>query len=154
MTNPRASPSSNDADGAGETFQRIEVISGTGRRRKWSRRRKESIVLETLEEGASVSEVARRHGVDASQVFKWRRDAGLRSRPSASEPVMFAPLLIEQKDAPQPEQREAAPLPSGLIERLCGLQGPCKQPAAIGAPHPVLLLDPPEAAVLRDRRWR
>ena len=117
MTNPGASPSSNDADGAGETFQRIEVISGTGRRRKWSRRRKESIVLETLEEGASVSEVARRHGVDVSQVFKWRRDAGLRSRPSASEPVMFAPLLIEQKDAPQPEQREAAaPLPSGLIE--------------------------------------
>ena len=116
MTNPSASPSSNDADGAGETFQRIEVISGTGRRRKWSRRRKESIVLETLEEGASVSEVARRHGVDASQVFKWRRDAGLRSRPSASEPVMFAPLLIGQKDAPQPEPREAAPLPSGLIE--------------------------------------
>jgi len=116
MTNPSASPSSNDADGAGETFQRIEVISGTGRRRKWSRRRKESIVLETLEEGASVSEVARRHGVDASQVFKWRRDAGLRSRPSASEPVMFAPLLIEQKDAPQPAPREAAPLPSGLIE--------------------------------------
>ena len=116
MTNPSASPSSNDADGAGETFQRIEVISGTGRRRKWSRRRKESIVLETLEEGASVSEVARRHGVDASQVFKWRRDAGLRSRPSASEPVMFAPLLIEQKETSQPEQREAAPLPSGLIE--------------------------------------
>jgi transposase len=73
-------------------------------------------VLETLEEGASVSEVARRHGVDASQVFKWRRDAGLRSRPSASEPVMFAPLLIEQKETSQPEQREAAPLPSGLIE--------------------------------------
>ena len=116
MTNPSASPSSSDADLAGDTFQRIEVITGTGRRRKWSRRRKEAIVLETLEEGASVSEVARRHGVDVSQVFKWRRDAGLRSRPSASEPVMFAPLLIEQKDAPQPEQREAAPLPSGLIE--------------------------------------
>ena len=54
MTNPSASSSSSDADVAGETFQRIEVISGTGRRRKWSRRRKESIVLETLEEGASV----------------------------------------------------------------------------------------------------
>ncbi len=115
MTNPSSSPSSNDADVAGETFQRIEVISGTGRRRKWSRRRKEAIVLETLDEGASVSEVARRHGVDVSQVFKWRRDAGLRSRPSTSEPVTFAPLLIEQ-NTPQPEQKEAAPLPSGLIE--------------------------------------
>ena len=106
MTNPSASPSSSDADVAGDTFQRIEVINGTGRRRNWSRRRKEAIVLETLEEGASVSEVARRHGVDVSQVFKWRRDAGLRSRPSTSEPMTFAPLLIEQKDAPQPEQKE------------------------------------------------
>jgi len=116
MTNPSVSPSSSDAGVAGDTFQRIEVVTGTGRRRKWSRRRKEAIVLETLEEGASVSEVARRHGVDVSQVFKWRRDAGLRSRPSTSEPVTFAPLLIEQKDAPKPEQKEAAPLPSGLIE--------------------------------------
>jgi transposase len=113
MTNLSASPSSSDGE-AGDTFQRIEVITGTGRRRKWSRRRKEAIVLETLEEGASVSEVARRHGVDASQVFKWRRDAGLRSRPT-SEPLTFAPLLIEQKDTPQPEPKEA-PLPSGLIE--------------------------------------
>ena len=72
-------------------------------------------MLETLEEGASGSEVARRHGVDASQVFKWRRDAGLRSRPT-SEPLTFAPLLIEKKETSQPEQREAAPLPSGLIE--------------------------------------
>jgi transposase len=114
MTNPSVSPSSSDADVTGDTFHRIEVITGTGRRRKWSRRRKEAIVLETLEEGASVSEVARRHGVDASQVFKWRRHAGLRSRPT-SEPLTFAPLLIEQ-NAPQPEQKEAAPLPSGLIE--------------------------------------
>jgi len=27
----------------------------------------------TLEPGASVSEVARAHGVNANQVFKWRR---------------------------------------------------------------------------------
>jgi transposase len=114
MSNPSASPGSSDAD-AGDTFHRIEVITGTGRRRSWSRRRKEAIVLETLEEGACVSEVARRHGVDASQVFKWRRDAGLRSRPPDPEPVTFAPLLIEQKDAPQPEPKEA-PLPHGLIE--------------------------------------
>ena len=114
MTNPSASPSANDVE-AGDLFQRIEVITGTGRRRKWSRRRKEAIVLETLDEGASVSEVARRHGVDVSQVFKWRRDAGLRSRPPTSEPVTFAPLLIEQKETPQPEPKDAQ-LPSGLIE--------------------------------------
>jgi len=63
MTNPSASPSSSDGE-AGDSFQRIEVITGRGR--KWLRRRKEAIVLEMLEAEASVSEVARRHGVDAS----------------------------------------------------------------------------------------
>ena len=31
-------------------------------------------------------------------------------------------------------------------------QGPRKQPAAVGAPHPMLLLDPSESAVQRNRR--
>jgi hypothetical protein len=30
--------------------------------------------------------------VDVSQVFKWRRDAGLRSRPPQPEPVTFFPF--------------------------------------------------------------
>ena len=70
MTNPSANPSSSDADAAGDTFQWIEVITGMGRRRSWSRRRKEAIVLDTLEEGASVSEVSRRHGVDCQPGFQ------------------------------------------------------------------------------------
>ncbi len=41
-------------------------FSGTRLRRKRSQRRKESIVLEALEEWASFSEVARQHGVDVS----------------------------------------------------------------------------------------
>ena len=135
MGNPSASPSSSDADGAGDSFQRIEVITGTGRRRKWSRRLKEAIVLETLEEGTSVSEVARRHGVDASQVFKWRRDAGLRSRP-VSEPMTFASLLLE---APQPDQKEA-PLPSGLIElELAG--GRARLPVTAGREAILAVID-------------
>jgi transposase len=113
MSKPSASPSSNDFAGNG-TFRRVEVITGAGRRRKWSRRRKEAIVLETLEEGASVSEAARRHGVDASQVFKWRREFGLRSRPSNPEPMAFAPLLIEQQAQLPPDT--PAPASYGLIE--------------------------------------
>jgi transposase len=35
---------------------------------------KRRIVAETREPGASVSVVARRHDVNANQVFKWRRD--------------------------------------------------------------------------------
>lgn len=48
---------------------------GEGRRvRRWrSISEKRQIVQLTMEPGASVSEVARAHGVNANQVFKWRR---------------------------------------------------------------------------------
>lgn len=47
----------------------------TGRRtRRWrSIGEKRQIVQLTLAPGASVAEVARAHGVNANQVFKWRR---------------------------------------------------------------------------------
>jgi hypothetical protein len=43
-------------DGEADTFRRIEVITGTGRRRRWSEEVRAGIVAETLEEGARVSE--------------------------------------------------------------------------------------------------
>ena len=52
--------------------------AGHGRARKKLRRRsaeeKRRIVEETLSPGASVSVVARRHDVNANQVFMWRRE--------------------------------------------------------------------------------
>ncbi len=42
-------------------------------RRRWPEELKRRIVAETLEPGASVSAVARRHDVNANQLFKWRR---------------------------------------------------------------------------------
>ncbi len=56
-----------------DDFQRIEVITGTARRRHWSAQQKLAIVEETLAPGASVSAVARRHGVGANLVYRWRR---------------------------------------------------------------------------------
>ena len=42
-------------------------------RRRRSTEEKRRIVEETLEAGASVARVARRHGVNANQVFSWRQ---------------------------------------------------------------------------------
>lgn len=42
-------------------------------RRHRSIQEKQAIVAETLQPGASVAEVARRHGVNANLVFVWRR---------------------------------------------------------------------------------
>jgi transposase len=43
------------------------------RRKRWPEALKRQIVAETHAPGASVSVVARRHDVNANQVFKWRR---------------------------------------------------------------------------------
>jgi len=52
--------------------QTLQVkIQGTKKRRRTVRERRE-IVEETLLPGASVSRVARRHDVNANQVFYWR----------------------------------------------------------------------------------
>ena len=53
----------------------MEQAAGTGRRvrRFRSVAEKQQIVNLTLEPGASVALVARAHGLNANQVFKWRR---------------------------------------------------------------------------------
>jgi transposase len=56
-----------------EDYQRIEVITGTARRRRWSTEEKLRIVEETLQPGASISAVARRNGVAPNLLYRWRR---------------------------------------------------------------------------------
>jgi transposase len=62
-------------DDAKGTFRRIEVLTGPGRRRRWSVDQKARIVAETLEPGARVAEVARRWQLCSRQLFGWRRAA-------------------------------------------------------------------------------
>jgi len=45
-----------------------------GKRGSYSKAFKRRVVSETLEPGASVSAVARSHGLNANMVFLWRRD--------------------------------------------------------------------------------
>jgi transposase len=50
-----------------------EIITDGGRRRRWCSAEKLRIVEETLEDGASISVVARRNGVAANLLYRWRR---------------------------------------------------------------------------------
>ena len=59
------------------------------RRRSWSLEEKRRIVDESLEDGASIAEVARRHDLNANQLFTWRRQFGV--EPEAPEEL--APIL-------------------------------------------------------------
>lgn len=54
--------------------QTIEVVTvSEERRRRWSPEEKAALVRETYEPGSSVSLVARKHGMSASQLFNWRK---------------------------------------------------------------------------------
>src|SRR6185312_14025677 len=44
------------------------------RRKQWSVQEKLQIVRETLQSEGSVPVIARRHGVNANQIFTWRRE--------------------------------------------------------------------------------
>ena len=57
----------------GSMIERVEVITGVRRRRRWSAEEKLRIVEESFRPGVSVSSVARRHDLNANQVFTWRR---------------------------------------------------------------------------------
>ena len=53
--------------------RRIEVFTGTARRRRWSPELKAQIVAESYT--SSVGEMAARHDVSKTQIFSWRREA-------------------------------------------------------------------------------
>src|SRR5258706_16166713 len=65
-------------DDAVTSVRRIELITGTGRRRRWSDDDKARIVGESLRPGANGSEGARRPGLSPQQLLGWRREARAR----------------------------------------------------------------------------
>lgn len=58
--------------GTAQSAEGVIVESQTKRRHRTKRERRQ-VVEETLQPGASVAVVARRHGVNANQVFHWRK---------------------------------------------------------------------------------
>ena len=62
-----------DARNEGGAYQRVEVITGRQRRRRWTAEEKARIVAESLEADANISDVARRHGLARGLLTIWRR---------------------------------------------------------------------------------
>ncbi|RAI44804.1 IS66-like element accessory protein TnpA [Rhodoplanes roseus] len=99
---------------------RIEVISGTGRRRRFSADDKARIVEETLAPGAVVSEIARRHGLMPQQLFTWRRLARQPvARAPAVEAPMFVPAVVDAR-SPDPAARRRRTLRNRKVADVAG----------------------------------
>jgi len=80
---------------AAAPVQRIEVFTGSGRRRSWRPGEKASIVAESYAEGATACRVARRHGLTPQQLFTWRRQARQAAVSTDSETRYFVPAVVE-----------------------------------------------------------
>ena len=88
-----------------DTSQQVAVIprdqeaSVAAKRQRWSIAAKRRIVEETLAPGASVARVARAHGINANQVFGWRR-LYLAGRLGAQKPeIKLLPVRVSEQEA-------------------------------------------------------
>jgi transposase len=91
---------------------------------------KRRIVEETLKAGVSVSSVARAHGINANQVFQWRKlyQDGLLDAASDRDRMQLLPVAVsEEADSKTVLLAEAASMqqPSALCSRsaLCSSTG-------------------------------
>ncbi len=87
-----------------DSFRRLEVITGVGRRRRWSLEEKARIVTESLDPATTASAVARRYGLHASQLFVWRQQ--LQQSASSVETIRgpgFVPVLLAEDGPAQGE---------------------------------------------------
>ena len=80
------------------------VVERVSKRQYRSKQERRVVVEETLLPGASVAVIARRHGVNANQVFQWRklyREGRLDVAPAAAQlvPVRIAEVVNEERPA-------------------------------------------------------
>jgi transposase len=81
----------------------VDLSGGLGveRRRRRSAAERRRVVEETLEAGASVAKVALKYGVNANQVFQWRRlyrDGKLRG--ASSSTMKLLPVSVVEDEQP------------------------------------------------------
>lgn len=113
-------------------YQRVEILTGSERRRNYTPAEKVRIVEEAFRPGVVVKDVARRLGIHESLLYRWRRL--MRAAPTGGLPT-FVPVMV----TPEPDVLEQSTLPPAT--------SPPSTPSAIaGAVLEVML---PDGARLR-----
>ena len=107
-----------DARQEGDSYRRVEVIAGEPRRRRWKGEEKARIVAESFEDGANISEVARRNGVSRGLLTVWRGQVTA----MADKTPSFVPIQIggESVDGAAPSQARPLKITAPLT-RACGV---------------------------------
>ena len=105
------------------SYPTAELLGRVERRRRFSVEQKLMVLAEATAPGATLSAIARRHGLLPAQVYKWRRlaELGVISVPGASELPSFVaveitkevPLLPVPVAADKPAETNDAPVADG-----------------------------------------
>jgi transposase len=82
-----------------QSFRRVEVLTGTPRRRRWSAEEKAAVVAASLAPGAVARQVALRHGVHPNQLYTWRRELALIDGAGAGQVGSFVPVALARSPA-------------------------------------------------------
>ena len=88
-----------------KVVRRVEVITGSGGRRRFPDDEKARIIEATLVPGAVVSAIARQNGLTPQQLFTWRRQARQRSKGKRSKAPAFVPAVVEAPVVPAAMRR-------------------------------------------------
>lgn len=107
----------------GNAYRRIELITGTSRRRRWTPAEKAALVAESMRPGVNVSDLARRAEVSRGLLQTWRRTT---MREVSEHGEVFVPLRLQDEAPvlPRPSADGAlgqvAPAATGVIELESG----------------------------------
>ena len=115
------------------------MITGVARRRRWSAEEKLRMVNELSRPGATVSLVARRHDINSSLLFKWRKlaregafgaspngDAGFVPVRLASASAAWVAPVAADEAAPAPAAGETSPVVEIVLPNGCRLRVPAE----------------------------
>ncbi|WP_294536084.1 transposase [uncultured Rhodoblastus sp.] len=109
-------------------YRRIELITGTTRRRRWSDDERARILAESFEAGANISAVARRHGVHGGLLHSWRKKARMRADEAAqTDPPLFIPVAVAKANGDVLQNRARRTAANRNQKSACG----CGVPLAV-----------------------
>src|SRR5512132_772930 len=99
-------------------YQRMEIITGVGRRRSWSSEKKVRLVGEVAEDG--VAEVARRYEVCRSLLYRWRRQMRGGELTAVTAAAGFVPVRIAPEVPSAGETKDEPPAAPALLRSTLG----------------------------------